>query len=160
MPALDDAHTASIVISASEAVAYHDQFLTTKPEAYGPLVRKRLQDAYRWTALDLLRAQATLEAVTVVFAGVFETVDCLVGAVLPAEPPKIGDTTVKVNGRETGVVDAFTRLNAPQNMAGVPALSVPCGKSRGLPVGLQIISAGGRDELALRLGAAYQRATN
>jgi Asp-tRNA(Asn)/Glu-tRNA(Gln) amidotransferase A subunit family amidase len=160
MPTLDDAHTASIVISASEAVAYHDQFLTTKPEAYGPLVRKRLQDAYRWTALDLLRAQATLEAVTVVFAGVFETVDCLVGAVLPAEPPKIGDTTVKVNGRETGVVDAFTRLNAPQNMAGVPALSVPCGKSRGLPVGLQIISAGGRDELALRLGAAYQRATN
>jgi aspartyl-tRNA(Asn)/glutamyl-tRNA(Gln) amidotransferase subunit A len=159
MPMLDEAHTASIVVSASEAVAYHDQFLTTKPEAYGPLVRKRLQDAYRWTALDLLRAQGTLEAVTRAFARGFEDLDCLVGAVLPAEPPGIGDTTVKVNGRDTGVVDAFTRLNAPQNMAGVPALSVPC-KSSGLPVGLQVISAGGRDELALRLGAAYQRATS
>jgi aspartyl-tRNA(Asn)/glutamyl-tRNA(Gln) amidotransferase subunit A len=158
MPALDEAHAASIVISASEAVAYHDQFLTTKPESYGPLVRKRLQDAYRWTALDLLRAQATLGAVTAAFAGLFENLDCLVGAVLPAGPPKIGDTTVKVNGQEVGVVDAFTRLNAPQNMAGIPALSVPSGMSNGLPVGLQVISASGRDDVALRLGAAYQRA--
>ena len=33
------------------------------------------------------------------------------------------------------MVDAFTRLNAPQNMAGVPALSIPCGKTNGIPVG-------------------------
>jgi aspartyl-tRNA(Asn)/glutamyl-tRNA(Gln) amidotransferase subunit A len=159
MPALDDAHLASIVISASEAVAYHDQFLQSKPEGYGPLVWKRLQDAYRWTAMDLVRAQATLTAVTKAFAVVFENVDCLVGAVLPAGPPKIPDTTVKVNGRETGVVDAFTRLNAAQNMAGVPALTVPCGTADGLPVGLQLIAARGLDDAALRLGAAFQRTT-
>ena len=158
MPALDDAHLASIVISASEAVAFHDQFLKANPDAYGPLVRKRLQDAYKWTALDLLRAQATLDAVTAAFNGVFETLDCLVGAVLPAGPPKIGDTIVKVNGQETNVVDAFTRLNAPQNMAGVPALSLPCGEANGLPVGLQVISAAGRDENALRLAASFERA--
>jgi aspartyl-tRNA(Asn)/glutamyl-tRNA(Gln) amidotransferase subunit A len=157
MPLLDEAHTASIAISASEAVAYHDRFLKTNPDAYGPLVRKRLQDAYKWTALDLLRAQETLKTVTAVFAGIFEKLDCLVGAVLPVQPPKIGETTVKVNGEEVGVVDAFTRLNAPQNMAGVPALSVPCGSVNGLPVGLQIISAIGCDDDALRLGAAFQR---
>jgi len=158
MPVLDEAHTASIAISASEAVAYHDQFLKTRPEAYGPLVRKRLEDAYKWTALDLLRAQATLGTVTAAFASLFENLDCLVGAVLPAEPPKIGDTIVKVSGQDVSVVDAFTRLNAPQNMAGIPALSVPIEKSKGLPVGLQVISATGRDESALRLAAAYQRA--
>ena len=80
------------------------------------------------------------------------------GAVLPARPPTIGDTTVVINGQDVGVVDAFTRLNAPQNMAGVPALSVPCGKAIGLPVGLQIISAAGRDEDALRLAASFERA--
>jgi Asp-tRNA(Asn)/Glu-tRNA(Gln) amidotransferase A subunit family amidase len=79
--------------------------------------------------------------------------------VLPAGPPKIPDTTVKVNGRETGVVDAFTRLNAAQNMAGVPALTVPCGTADGLPVGLQLIAARGLDDAALRLGAAFQRTT-
>jgi aspartyl-tRNA(Asn)/glutamyl-tRNA(Gln) amidotransferase subunit A len=155
IPELDDAHVASIVVSATEAVAYHDRFLTTTPEAYGPLVRKRLMDAYRWTALDLLRAQATLQAVTAAFARIFEDLDCLVGAVLPAEPPKIGDTTVLVNGQAVGVVDAFTRLNAPQNMAGVPALSVPCGRANALPVGLQLIGAHGRDDTVLRLGAAF-----
>jgi aspartyl-tRNA(Asn)/glutamyl-tRNA(Gln) amidotransferase subunit A len=158
MPVLDDAHVASVVISASEAVAFHDQYLKADPGAYGPLVRKRLQDAYKWTALDLLRARATLDAVTAAFARVFDTVDCLVGAVLPAAPPKIGETSVVINGTDVSVVDAFTRLNAPQNMAGVPALSVPCGMSDKLPVGLQIIGASGRDDDVLRLGAAYQGA--
>lgn len=157
-PELNDAHLASIVISASEAVAYHDHFLRTTPEAYGPLVRQRLQDAYRWTALDLLRAQAVRHAVMGAFARLFTEVDCLVGAVLPAIPPRVEETVVSVNGREVGVVDAFTRLNAPQNMAGVPALSVPCGKTKsGLPVGLQVIAARGCDDIALRLGVAYQR---
>jgi aspartyl-tRNA(Asn)/glutamyl-tRNA(Gln) amidotransferase subunit A len=158
MPVLDDAHVASIVISASEAVAYHDQFLKSKPEAYGPLVRQRLEAAYKWTALDLLRAQATLRAVTAAFAQLFENVDCLVGAVLPVSPPRIGETTVVINGTEVSVVDAFTRLNAPQNMAGVPALSVPCGTANNMPVGLQCIGPHSRDELVLRLATNYQRA--
>ncbi|HEX6943010.1 MAG TPA: amidase [Gemmatimonadaceae bacterium] len=159
MPVLDDAHVASIVISATEAVAYHDQFLKSRPEAYGPLVRQRLEAAYQWTALDLLRAEATLRAVTAAFSGLFENVDCLVGAVLPVSPPRIGEATVVVNGKEVNVVDAFTRLNAAQNMAGVPALSVPCGMADKLPVALQIIGAIGNDETVLRLGAAFQRAS-
>ena len=159
MPVLDDAHVASIAISATEAVAYHDQFLKSKPEAYGPLVRQRLEAAYQWTALDLLRAQDTLRAVTAAFASLFENVDCLVGAVLPVSPPRIGETTVVINGKEVSVVDAFTRLNAPQNMAGIPALSVPCGVTDKLPVALQIMGASGNDETVLRLGAAFQRAS-
>ena len=158
MPVLDDAHVASIVISATEAVAFHDQYLKADPDSYGPLVRKRLQEAYKWTALDLLRARATLDAVTAAFARIFETVDCLVGAVLPVTPPKIGDTSVVINGNDVGVVDAFTRLNAPQNMAGAPALSVPCGTANNMPVGLQIFGPHGRDEAVLRLAANYQRA--
>lgn len=161
MPELDEAHHASIVISASEAVAYHDRFLTATPEAYGPLVRERFLNAYRWSALDLLRAQATRHAVAEAFARVFTDVDCLVGAVLPSIPPRVEETSVTVNGRSVGVVDAFTLRNAPQNMAGVPALSVPCGfTGRGLPVGMQVIAARGQDATALRLGAAFQAATD
>ena len=157
MPALDESHLASIVISASEAVSYHDPFLKTNPDAYGPLVRKRLQDAYQWTAVDLVRAQATMTELTTAFTRVFETLDCLVGAVLPCIPPKIGETTVRINGNETSVVDAFTRFNAPQNMAGIPALSIPCGAVNGLPVGFQVLGASGNDEVVLRLGSALER---
>ena len=73
-------------------------------------------------------------------------------------PPKIGETTVRINGNEISVVDAFTRFNAPQNMAGIPALSVPCGTANGLPVGVQVFGAAGNDEAVLRLGAALERA--
>ena len=157
IPELDPSHQASTVISATEAVGQHDQFLQTMPDAYGPLVRSRFEAAYQWTALDLLRAQATRELLRSGFAHAFEEVDCLVGAVLPVTPPKIGDTKVDLNGKEVTVVDAFTRLNAAQNMAGLPALSVPCGTTHGLPVGLQIIGATGDDDLVLRLGAAFER---
>ncbi len=160
LPELDEAHHASVVISASEAAAYHEQFLSARPEAYGPLVRQRLQAAFRWSALDLLRAEAVRRTLTEAFARVFSDLDCLVGAVLPSIPPRIEETTVTVNGRTVGVVDAFTRLNAPQNMAGLPALSLPCGFVHGrLPVGLQLIAARRRDADVLRLGAAFQRET-
>jgi aspartyl-tRNA(Asn)/glutamyl-tRNA(Gln) amidotransferase subunit A len=157
IPELDPSHQASAVISATEAVGQHDQYLKTMSEAYGPLVRKRFEAAYQWTALDLLRAQATRELLRTGFARAFDEVDCLVGAVLPVTAPTIGDTTVVINGKESTVVDAFTRLNAPQNMAGNPATSVPCGMARGLPVALQVIGASGQDATVLRLAAAFER---
>jgi aspartyl-tRNA(Asn)/glutamyl-tRNA(Gln) amidotransferase subunit A len=160
IPELDPSHLASAVISATEAIGQHDQYLKTMPDAYGPLVRKRFEDAYQWSALDLLRAQTTRALVRDGFDRAFEDVDCLVGAVLPVTAPAIGDALVTINGKETTVVDAFTRLNASQNMAGIPALSVPCGMSHHLPVGLQIIGAGGRDDVVLRLGSAFQRLTS
>ena len=122
-------------------------------------MRKRLQDAYKWTAVDLVRAQAAMADLTRAFARVFETLDCVVGAVLPCTPATIGETTVSINGKEVTVVDAFTRFNAPQNMAGIPALSVPCGTANGMPVGFQVFGASGKDEAVLRLGAALDRQT-
>ena len=51
-------------------------------------------------------------------------------------------------------------LTATANLAGLCALSVPCGfTAEGLPVGLQILAPAFHDELALRIGAAYQQAT-
>jgi aspartyl-tRNA(Asn)/glutamyl-tRNA(Gln) amidotransferase subunit A len=148
-------------LSATEAVAFHDAYLRERPEAYGPLVRERLQKAYQWSALEFLRAQEARRAVGAAFARVFDDVDCLVGAVVPVPAPPIGAATVRTPVGESGIVDAFTRCNSPQNMGGIPALSLPCGATRGgLPIGWQIMAARGRDDLVLGLGAAYQRATD
>jgi aspartyl-tRNA(Asn)/glutamyl-tRNA(Gln) amidotransferase subunit A len=88
-------------------------------------------------------------------------VDLLLGAVLPVPAPPIEATSVRAGGAESGIVDAFTRLNSPQNMAGVPSLAMPCGfTSSGLPVGLQVIAPAGHDVRALALGALWQRETD
>jgi len=52
--------------------------------------------------------------------------------------------------------DVFT---LPANIAGLPALSLPCGVSDGLPVGLQVIANSFQERTLFRVAAAYERAT-
>jgi aspartyl-tRNA(Asn)/glutamyl-tRNA(Gln) amidotransferase subunit A len=54
------------------------------------------------------------------------------------------------------LADIFT---VPANLAGLPALSVPCGFSSGLPVGLQLVGRAFDEPTLLRLGDAYERVT-
>ena len=160
LPGLDGVQEASAVVTSAEAYAYHEAHLKKHPEAYGPKVRKRLEEGAKRSAADYLRAMETRSAVRRAFATCFDSVDVLVGATLPALPPRIDAQEVEINGKGAKVVDAFTRLNGPQNMAGVPAMTVPCGLAKGLPIGLQLIAAEGKDDVLLSLGAAFQRETH
>jgi aspartyl-tRNA(Asn)/glutamyl-tRNA(Gln) amidotransferase subunit A len=152
---------ASIVITASEAVTYHDHTLKSNPDAFGPLVRQRLEGGYSWKAVDYLHALETRRRFETDMRSLFSSIDILIGATLPALPPKIVDQAVQINGRAANTVDAFSRLNSPQNMSGNPALSLPAGFSvSGLPIGLQFIGGHGREDVLFSLGAAFQRETD
>ena len=48
----------------------------------------------------------------------------------------------------------------PANIAGTPAMSLPCGFSDGLPVGMQLMGASLAESTLLRIGYAYQKATD
>jgi Asp-tRNA(Asn)/Glu-tRNA(Gln) amidotransferase A subunit family amidase len=64
-----------------------------------------------------------------------------------------------LDGQEEPVRAALLRLCRPANLAGLPAISVPCGFTRaGLPVGLQIIGPRCSEEMVLRLALAYEQA--
>jgi aspartyl-tRNA(Asn)/glutamyl-tRNA(Gln) amidotransferase subunit A len=154
---LAEAHAASGVITGAEALAFHQQRLELHPEGIGPRVRGRLEKARALSAVDYVRAEAAQVVVMAEFARVFTEVDCLIGATLPALPPRIEAHTVRIGDEEVPVLDAFTRLNAVVNMAGLPALSLPCAQpAPGLPVGLQLIAAPGREDVVLALGGWYE----
>jgi aspartyl-tRNA(Asn)/glutamyl-tRNA(Gln) amidotransferase subunit A len=157
IPELESAQEASGFITSGDAVTYHDHWLREHPDCYGPLVRERLVAGYQRTALEYLKAQSKRAEVTEAFARQFETVDLLVGATLPTLAPRIGQQHVTVNGKEVFVVTAFTVFNSPQNMAGVPAISVPCGFQDGMPVGLQFFGPHGHDARVLAMASAWQR---
>ena len=56
-----------------------------------------------------------------------------------------------------GPVQAYIRFAAPANLAGLPALSVPCGfTAAGLPIGLQVVGGAFDEAAVLRVGHAYQ----
>lgn len=153
VPELEGVLPASAVITSAEAVTYHDERLRGRPEGFGPLVRQRLENGYRLTAVELVRAERTRLALMAGFDRLFEAVDCVVGATIPIFPTRIGEPA--------SIVDAMTRLNAPQNMAGLPAMSLPCGFSRsGLPIGLQVFANRTRDDVVLRVGGHFQRETD
>ena len=60
-------------------------------------------------------------------------------------------------GKDIGVLVANT---GPFNYTGFPALSIPCGKSEGLPVALQLVAPHFREDLLIRVAHAFQRAVN
>lgn len=150
---LEGVQAASVVITGAEALAYHEERLRQRPEGFGPLVQQRLAKGYQLTAVELVRAERKRLESVAAFDRVFEGVDCLVGATIPILPPKIGDPT--------SILDSVTRLNSPQNMAGLPAMSLPCGFSRsGLPIGLQVMANRNREDVVFRIGGHYQRETD
>lgn len=160
LSALDNALEASRVIVSAEALAFHEGFLRERPDAYGPLVRARLEGGHALTAVDLVRAEQERVLLTAGFDELFQRADLLFGATLPIEPPPIGTTAVRVGGQELSIAEAFCRYNAPANLTGVPALALPIGHSRGLPIGGQLMAGWGQEAILLAAGAALQRETD
>ena len=161
IPELEPALEASRVIVLAEAIAYHDELLRRNPGGYGPILKSRLQGGYQLSALQYVQAEAQRLELLTAYGDLFRKVDCLIGAVLPVAPPKIGTQTVPMAGVDTPISEAFCRYNAPQNMTGVPALAIPCGFGKsGLPIAMQLVAGSGREETILGLGAAFQRETD
>ncbi len=89
------------------------------------------------------------------FDKAFEEVDVIVGPVSPTTAWNLGE---KMNDPLTMYLADIYTISA--NLAGIPGLSVPCGFSDGLPVGLQILGKQFDEEAILRVGYAYEQATD
>ena len=132
----------------------------TRQYGFGPEVTRRVMlgtyalsagyyDAY------YLKAQQVRTLIRQDFARVFETVDALVTPTSPVVAFRLGEKTADpVQMYQTDV------CTLPVNIAGLPGLSVPCGFSQELPVGMQLIGPHLADATLLRIGHAYQQATN
>ncbi len=131
----------------------------TRGQGFGPEVKRRMilgtyalsagyYDAY------YVKAQKVRTLIKAEFDRVFVTVDALVTPTSPTVAFPIGQ---KVNDPLSMYLnDIFT---LPVNIAGLPGISLPCGLSDGLPVGLQIIANSFQEAKMFRVAAAYERAT-
>jgi len=89
------------------------------------------------------------------FSNVFEKYDLIIGPTTPTPALKLGDKSVS----ET-IHNAGDLLSTPINLAGIPAISVPCGFSNGLPLGLQIIGNHFDEATIYKVAHAYEKATD
>ena len=132
LPSLEYVRAANSVIMVSEAYAYHEPNLKTRPQEFGEIVRSRFRIGGLLNASDYLQAQRVRAWARREFSQVMKTVDFLVTPTMtqPAAAFEGFDPTSTVRGK------SFT---APFNVTGLPAISVPCGFTEGgLPIGMQI----------------------
>jgi aspartyl-tRNA(Asn)/glutamyl-tRNA(Gln) amidotransferase subunit A len=159
VPGLERSTATVYTIIAGEASAYHARWWPERIEDYGADVRGKLEAAARLSADDYVQAQRVRARIVEALAAALETVDAIVTPTAPLSPQLVGQKEVEFGGRRRPTTGGgvFTRLTAAFNLSGGPAISVPCGLTPGgLPAGLQIASAPGRDGLVLRLAAAYE----
>ncbi len=99
-----------------------------------------------------LKAQKVRRLVKEDFDRVFDEVDCLVTPVSPGLPFRMGEKTAEP--LQMYLVDVYT---VSLNLSGLPGMSMPCGRVRGLPAALQIIGKPFDEETILRVGHAYEQ---
>jgi len=159
VPGLELSTATVYSIIAGEARAYHSRWWPERIEDYGADVRGKLEAAARMSADDYVQAGRVRARIVEALAAALEAVDAIVTPTAPLSPQLVGQKEVDLGGRRLPTTGGgvFSRLTAAFNLSGGPAISVPCGLTPGgMPVGLQIASAPGRDELVLRLAAAYE----
>lgn len=132
----------------------------TRAQGFGPEVKRRIMlgtyslsagtyDAY------YKKAQQVRTLIKGDYDKVFEDFDVIIGPTTPDTAFKIGE---KIDDPLTMYANDI--LTIPINLAGVPAISVPCGFSQGLPLGLQIIGKHFDEGMIYRVAYAYEQATD
>jgi aspartyl-tRNA(Asn)/glutamyl-tRNA(Gln) amidotransferase subunit A len=143
-----------VLILIAEAYAYHEQDIRTKPELYGEVLRERILTGALVSASEYVQAQRIRMQLCADVDEVMKTVDVL------ATPTTITPATAFKDAFNPDF--GFPRSNmGPFNMTGQPTLAVPCGFSaRGLPLSVQFSGRAFEETTVLRLGHAYQKATD
>jgi aspartyl-tRNA(Asn)/glutamyl-tRNA(Gln) amidotransferase subunit A len=147
-------------ITTAEALAYHKEWLEKKPELYGEDLRTRMQQARDMTAVRYLAALERCRNYSARLESAFQEVEILLAPSIPLVAPRIDTTEVSFGRFQENVRIALLRLSRPANLAGLPAISVPCGFSpEGLPVGLQLIGRRFGEQTVLNVALAYETRT-
>jgi aspartyl-tRNA(Asn)/glutamyl-tRNA(Gln) amidotransferase subunit A len=141
-------------ISLCELYAIHEADLKKRPEDFGYLLRTRVIAGGLIRAEDYVQAMRWRNELTTRMLAEFRRFDLLAtaGWLNPAEPA------------DPGGADFFKRrqiVTMPFSLAGIPALSIPCGFSaEGLPLAMQLAGRPFDEATVLRAGDAYQRVTD
>ena len=135
----------------------HNMYKKTRSEGFGPEVKRRIMlgsfvlssgyyDAY------YLKALKTKALIKKEFDKAFEKYDIILAPAAPTTAPLLGSSLR--DPMKMYLSDIYT-ISA--NLAGIPGLSIPCGKDKnGLPIGMQLLGGCFKEKTLLRAGFAYE----
>jgi aspartyl-tRNA(Asn)/glutamyl-tRNA(Gln) amidotransferase subunit A len=115
------------------------------------------------SAKDYLKAMRIRRLIQTALSGLFASLDALVAPARTGPAPPVDQPRFPLPGAAPTVPPAasgFSGLTAAGNLAGLPALALPCGFAGNLPVGLQVVGAPFSENMLLGIGKEYQSRTD
>ncbi|PKL68326.1 MAG: Asp-tRNA(Asn)/Glu-tRNA(Gln) amidotransferase GatCAB subunit A [Methanomicrobiales archaeon HGW-Methanomicrobiales-1] len=145
--------------AADSKKSWHEAYKEVRRAGFGTEVRRRIMLgtfalSSGYYGKYYAKAQVARENVKADFTRIFSEVDLIAGPTMPSIAFRLGEKSDPLSMYLSDI------LTVPANLAGIPAISVPCGKVDNMPVGLQIMGRPFEDERVIDAAFAYEQAVN
>ena len=162
IPLVQDSSTTFITVADTDAAAFHSRWMTDKINEYDWNTRSRLESAHLVPAHVYIQAQRMRTMIRLEMLEALNTYDILIAPSGNEIAQILNNSTGQPGGDYHMNKDLVRRrLMSSVALAGLPALSVPCGFSKsGMPVGLQLIGRPFEESTLFNAGFAYETSTN
>ena len=159
LPLVEAGRAVAFLITNAEGAALHLDDLRRRAHDFEPLSRDRFLAGALLPAAWIARAQRVRRAYAEAVARVFGRFDVLLAPATPSAATPVGAERFEINGQSLPVRPNMGLLTQPISCIGLPVCSVPVwGAHARLPIGVQLIAAPWREDLALRVAAALEDA--
>jgi aspartyl-tRNA(Asn)/glutamyl-tRNA(Gln) amidotransferase subunit A len=156
IPEAARARAAAYVITTTEGASLHLDRLRRRPNDFDPAVRDRLIAGAMVPAPLVDRAQKFRRWYRAKLLELFKDVDVLIAPATPCTAPKLGQVNFVLDGVELPVRANIGIHTQPISFIGLPVVAVPVPLAP-MPIGVQIITAPWREDIALRVAYALQQ---
>jgi 1-carboxybiuret hydrolase len=157
---VERARAAAFLITNAEGANLHLANLRARAQDFEPLSRDRFLAGALLPAGWVLQAQRVRHWFARRVARAFETVDVLIAPATPCVAPAIGTEWLEINGKRLPARASMGLLTQPISCIGLPVVTVPLWgmnpAAPHLPIGVQVIAAPWREDLALRVAAELE----
>jgi aspartyl-tRNA(Asn)/glutamyl-tRNA(Gln) amidotransferase subunit A len=158
LPQAERARSAAFLITMVEGAALHLERLRTRPMDFDPDVRDRLVAGAFVPGAWVAQAQKFRRWFHAATMALFRDVDVLLAPATPTQAPLIGQKTFDLGGGETLLRPNIGVFTQPISFIGLPVVAAPVWlDGERLPIGVQIIAAPWREDLALRVARTLER---
>jgi aspartyl-tRNA(Asn)/glutamyl-tRNA(Gln) amidotransferase subunit A len=156
IPEAERARSAAYVITATEGAALHLDRLHKRANDFDPAVRDRLIAGALVPSALVVQAQKFRRWYGERVRSLFKEVDVILAPATPCAAPTIGQKTFVLDGKEIPLRPNIGFYTQPISFIGLPVVTVPV-PLRPLPIGVQVIAAPWREDVALRVAYALEQ---
>ena len=158
LPEAAKARSAAYVITAIEGANLHRERLKARAADFDPATRDRFFAGLMLPADWLVQAHRFRAWYRARIAELFREVDIILAPATPCTAPKLGQVMMTLNGVDMPVRANLGLFTQPISAAGLPVVAAPwAGRGDKLPIGVQIIAAPWREDLALRVARHLEK---